>query len=212
MHDADGGELQQFRTIAIENEGNGGDETACRQKPGIGGIAAHEMRLSAERKPDHDQHGGNRQQHDFQQEALRRAYGQGFTEKGVKAPGNGERDGNPWQAARMPGEDGHRNRHEADGGDLRRIEFFLQQYGTEEDAEQRIDEIAERGIKCAARADRPDVDAPVDADERSRKTRHRKHLRTSQRRTDFSRTPEHDQHHRCDRHRPDDAMHDDLDR
>lgn len=100
----------------------------------------------------------------------------------------------------MPGEDRNGQPHEADGGDLRRIKLFLEQYRAEEDAEQRIDKIAKRGIECAARADRPDIDAPVDADERGREACHGKHFRGFQRSADFRRATESDEDGGADRH------------
>lgn len=112
----------------------------------------------------------------------------------------------------MPGEDRDRKRHQNDGGDLRRIEFFFQKHCAEEDAEQRIDEITKGGIKRAAGADRPDIDAPVNADKGGRQARHGKHFRVLQRRPDFRCPPECNQHRRRDRYRPNDAVNNDLDR
>lgn len=112
----------------------------------------------------------------------------------------------------MPGEDRDCERHQNDGGDLRRIEFFLQKHCPEEDAEQRIDEITQSRIERATRTDRPDIDTPVDADQSGRKARHGKHFRVFQRRPDFRRPPDRYEYGSGDRHRPDDAVNDDLDR
>ena len=64
----------------------------------------------------------------------------------------------------------------------------------------------------AACADRPDIDAPVDADEDGRQACHGQHLRGSERGSDFRRASERNQHDGRNRHRPDDAMDDDLNR
>lgn len=55
--------------------------------------------------------------------------------------------------------DGHRH-------PLQSAQLLVQDEDAEQDGEQRVDEVAEGGLDHLARVDRPDVDAPVDRDDR----------------------------------------------
>ena len=83
----------------------------------------------------------------------------------VDAEGRGQDEGDPRGTAVCHGQFDHRDRPDAHGQPLGPAQALVQDEHAEEDCEQGIDEVAERGFHHLAGVDRPDVETPVDRDE-----------------------------------------------
>ena len=68
-------------------------------------------------------------------------------------------------------------RRQPDGGDLQAAQLLAEQHGAHGDDDQRVDVVAERGLDGAVGGDRPDIDAPVDGDQRGGERRHQQRAR-----------------------------------
>ena len=152
----------------------------------------------AERRHAEDQH--------FEEEALRRPDRQRLLEQRIEAPGDAQRQRYPGQPAGLHRQQRHRHDGERDRADLRAAQLFAKHDRAEENAEQRVDVVAERRLQRAVVGDRPDIGAPVEGDQRRGQRAHGKRARRAQRLLDVGRAPHQEQQHAGDRHRPDDAV------
>ncbi len=84
----------------------------------------------------------------------------------VGREGEGEAEGDPRRVAVADGEDEHRRGADPDRGPLGGPQPFLQQQHAHRDGDQRVDEVAEGGLDDVPGVHGPDVDAPVDGDDR----------------------------------------------
>lgn len=82
----------------------------------------------------------------------------------VGGEGEGEDERDPRRAAVADGEHEHGREADPDRRPLHGPQPLLQQQHADRDGDQRVDEVAERGLDDLSVVDGPDVDAPVDGD------------------------------------------------
>lgn len=164
------------------------------------------MVLSGGDQPGDITQGRHRQQKHFEQKTLAGADRQRLAEKTVGGEGKGQRQRYPGQLASLDRQHGDRDRRKHHGRDLQPVEPLAEQQGADHDADQRIDVVAKGGLDGAVDGDRPDVDPPIDRDQRRRERRHGYGAGRTDCRLEIRGAAGPDQNRGGDRHRPDDAV------
>ena len=170
------------------------------------------MPRSGPPQPRHiPQRRGQQDQH-LEQKPLVRPDRQRFLEIGIGRPADRQRQREPRQPPRLERQDCHRQHRQPDRYPLPPAQPLAQQHRPQKHRKQRVDVIAQRRIQRVPRPDGPDIDPPVDADDRRSHRGHPQHPRISDRRPQIRRPALKQQDQPRNRHRPDHPMRDHLGR
>ena len=174
------GELQHGRQVLEQADDGERDPPGCgreeEQRYGGHDAGRYEQQVGADRdvaegarspQLDNDEVGkrGDRQHRRLDRETLDRWRVCEFLDQAIATEAGGQRQSDPWQPAVAQRDDDDGDDTQRDRNPLNAAQVFLEHDDAERDAHERSDEVTERRLEDVAGVDRPDVDAPVDADQ-----------------------------------------------
>jgi hypothetical protein len=89
-----------------------------------------------------------------------------FLDEAIQAKADGQRQRNPRELAIGIREYSHRDEADGHGRPLQRTQLFLQHQDAQQDGDQGVDEVAQRGLHGLARSHRVGVGQPVNGDQK----------------------------------------------
>ncbi|EPJ34313.1 putative protein RarD [Streptomyces afghaniensis 772] len=156
---ADGGGAEADQGQRGDDAGRGEQRRVPRALGGEGGLAPRAQ-------PHQEGEGGQELDHGLGGQRLHAAEVQLLLHQPVRGEGEGEAEGDPRRPAVADGQHDDRRGAGPDRQPLHRPQPLLQQQHTHRDGDQRIDEVPERGLDDVPGVHGPDVQAPVEGDER----------------------------------------------
>lgn len=174
LEQPDGGEGQEADGVGEADERDDGDDPAEEHDPGdpLGGGRCEEDSLIGLHEPDHEGDAEGEENDHLEGDADGAGDIDFFAEQAVEPEAGGEQERDPGPAAAgLEFGDGHEDHGascDRDRGFLQSGRLFAEEEEAEEDREERVDVVAQRGVVEAVGADGVDKEIPVDRDEPGR--------------------------------------------